>query len=51
MLRPQDFVQVSLRDNFPAARARSWSEIDDMISRANRFLVVLDHNNGVPQIA
>ena len=45
IFRPQNFVQVSVCDNFAAARARSWSKIDDVISRANRLLVVLDHND------
>ncbi len=41
----------SLRDDFSAARSRAWAKIDNVICRANRFLIVLHHDDGIAEIA
>ncbi len=40
-----------MRDHLAAARTGAWSKIENVIGRANRFLVVLDHDDGIPEVA
>ena len=51
ILRAQDFLERALRDDLAAARAGAGTEIENVVGRANRFLVVLDHDDGIAEIA
>ena len=41
----------TLEDHVPAVLARARTEVDDVVGRANRLLVVLDDDDGVAEIA
>ena len=41
----------ALRDNLAAMDARSRPDIDDMIGRQDRVLVMLHHNHAIAEIA
>ena len=49
--RRKNFFECSLRDNFAAARSGAGAKIDNVIGCANRFLIVLDNNDRISQIA
>ena len=51
ILRAQEFFELSLRNEFSATRTRARAKIENVISRPNRFLIVLDHNDGIAEIA
>ena len=51
ILRAQNFLERSLRHDLAAARAGARPEIENVIGRADRFLIVLDHDDGIPEIA
>ncbi len=34
-----------------ALGARAWSQIDEIVGRAHRLFIVLDHNDGVAQVS
>ena len=51
VFRAQDFFERALRDELATARTGARPEIENVIRRANRFLVVLDHDDGIPEIA
>ncbi len=40
-----------MRDDLAAARTGARPKIENVIRRANRFFVVLDHDDGIPEIA
>jgi hypothetical protein len=40
-----------LRNNFAAARTCTGTKIDNVIRSPYRFFVVLDHNDGIAQVA
>ena len=40
-----------MRDNLAAARAGARAEVENVIGGANRFLVVFDHDDRIPEIA
>ena len=46
-----DLVGGSLRHDPPAVPARPGSHVDDVIGAADRLFVVLDHDQGVAQVA
>ena len=41
----------SLRHNLAAARPGARAEIENVIGRADRFFIVLDHDDGIPEVA
>ncbi len=43
--------QRTFRDDFTAVNTRTRTDIDHMISGANRVFVVLHHNHGITEIA
>ena len=49
--RFQNFLERSFCDDLATARAGVRPEIKNVVGRADRFLVVLDHNDGIPEIA
>src|SRR5206468_3862874 len=51
IFRGENVLQLSLRDNLAAARSGARSKIDNVIGRPDRFLIVLDDDDGVPEIA
>ena len=51
IFRIQDFRDRSLRDDLAAARPGPGTEIENVVRRANRFLIVLDHDDGISQVA
>ena len=40
-----------MRHNLAAARPRAGAKIDNVIGRADRFFVVLDHDHGIAEVA
>ena len=48
---PKHFRDRSLRDDFAAARAGAGAEIENVIRRSNRFFIVFDHDDRIPEIA
>ncbi len=50
-LAGKDFGIGTGRDHLAAAHARARTEIDDVVGRAHRVLVVLDHEDRVAQVA
>ena len=51
ILRFENFLKRPLRDDLAAARAGAGTEIENVIGRADRVFVVLDHDDGIPEIA
>ena len=51
ILRFQNFLERPFRDDLATARAGVRPEIKNVVGRADRFLVVLDHDDGIPEIA
>src|ERR1017187_3478166 len=51
ILRAKNFSQHPLRNNFPAAGTRARTKIDNVIGRSDCFFVVLNHDDGIAQIA
>ena len=46
-----DLVRRALRDDFAAMHAGAGPDIDDIVGRADRILVMLDDDHGVAEIA
>ena len=44
-------AERALRHDLPAARARAGAEIENVIRGANRVFIVLDHDDGIAQVA
>src|SRR5690606_9981681 len=49
--RAEHRLERALRDDLAAVPARAGAEIDDVVRGADRVLVVLDHDDRVPQVA
>ena len=49
--RGHDALDRALGHDASAVFARAWAHVDDPVGRAHRVLVVLDHDQGVAQIA
>ncbi len=47
----ENVLQLPLRDDLAAVDARAGAEIDDMVGGADGVLVMLDHDDGVAEIA
>ena len=47
MFRLHDVAQCSDRDDFPAVNTGARAKIDNVIGAPHRFLVVLDHHEGI----
>ena len=47
----QDFLERALRGHLPAVYARAGADIHDVVGGAHGFLVVLDHDQGIAQVA
>ena len=46
-----DFGRCAARNNLAAVLTRAWPHIDHVIRRAYHVLIVLNHDDGVVQIA
>ena len=51
ILRLQNLVQGSLRNNFAPARPGPGPKIDDMIGGANRFFIVFHYDHRIAEVA
>ena len=49
--RVQDVLHTTLRHDFAAVHARAGTDVDDVVGRADRVLVVLDHDHRVAEVA
>ena len=51
IFRAQNVFELSLGHDFTTARSRARAKIDNVIGGANRFFIVLDHDDGIAEIA
>ena len=49
--RAQNIVECSLRHNLAAARTGARAKIDNVIGRADRFLIVFDHDDRIAEFS
>ena len=50
-VRLEDVLERALRDDLAAVHAGAGADVDDVVGRADRVLVVLDHDHRVAEIA
>src|SRR6059058_5307870 len=51
ILRAQDVLESSLCHDLTSTRPRARTEIDDVVGSSNRLFIVLNHDDGIPNVA